>query len=82
MKWTPDPFERPAPRYYPVPVISVTVAADRSKMVRESVDAEWLRRVIRWPLTQRTVRLAAESRPRKDAKGRKEDAEDLTLKKA
>ena len=39
--------------------------ADRLRQVRESSDAEWLRRVITYPHNQRAVQKAAEAKLRK-----------------
>ena len=43
-------------------------ARPRTEKVRDSTDSEWLRAVIAWPHTQKTVRLAAERRLRKLAR--------------
>ncbi len=55
---------KPAPPGYPVKEIEIVVASDRIKMIRK-MTIEQLRQVLAYPLTQLTVRQAAERRLRK-----------------
>jgi len=44
------------------PGAQTCTVADREEMVRKSEDIDWLRRVLTWPETQLTVKIAASAR--------------------
>ena len=57
--YTRNPWMRPAPEYYPVKEIQSVSVVDRLDELK-SFDSSKLRAVIKYPGTQKTVRLKAE----------------------